>query len=255
MVQNAECWTDRAAQVVFVLEIVVRRNREQQSYRNWRVASKAFECQTVECSSDSIVQKNRPVARSWKCSVTKPETTKLPEIMCRFESVRISNCNVLYDSIVRKKLSEWIDLKWCAAIKVFEFYTSFRLLVWFDHAEQAICSSFSEMFCDEIGSSDATGSGVSVPYRKWCVASLSEVVCRFPTGSVCRFRSTGISNCCVMIWFDRAEQEVVVRETDKTRNERSKWRSRCQLQCYQSRMLTSVWIVGRDHCWTRIRTK
>ena len=27
------------------------------------------------------------------------------------------------------------------------------------------------------------GSGVSLPYRKWCVASLPEVVCRFHTGS------------------------------------------------------------------------
>ena len=27
------------------------------------------------------------------------------------------------------------------------------------------------------------GSGVSLPYLKWCVASLPEVVCRFPTGS------------------------------------------------------------------------
>ena len=116
-------------------------------------------------------------------------------------------------SVLRRNRKEWIDRKWCAAIKVFECYTSFRLLVWFDHAEQAICSSFSEMFCDEIGSSEATGSSVSLPYRKWCVASLPEVVCRL--------RSTCISNCCVVFWFDRAELEVVVRETEKTRNERS----------------------------------
>ena len=54
---------------------VLRRNREQRSDRKWRVVSRV----RISCWSDSIVQKNRPVARFWKCSVSKLGTRRLPE--------------------------------------------------------------------------------------------------------------------------------------------------------------------------------
>ena len=171
----------------------MRRNRGQQSYRNWRVASKAFGFQTVECSSDSIVQKNRHVASSWKCSVTKPETTKLPEIVCRFESVRNSNCNVLLRfHCTKEAVSSSLLEEFCNETERNEFTGSGVLLskclnfrqvsdCWSDSIMRNTRSVVCPPKCFAMKREAVTqpevvcrfpiGSGVSLPYRKWCVAS------------------------------------------------------------------------------------
>ena len=149
------------------------------------------------------------IFRSRNCSATKPGITKLPELACRFQSVRISNSGVF---------------------------------VWFDHTEKPLM----EVFCDETGNNEASGNCVLVPKRAnlklqcvvmipLCERSLSrskECAATKPKGMklpevVCCYQSVNfiqVSNC----WSDSImrNKRYVVRSQNVLRWNWKQWSNR-----------------------------
>ena len=117
--------------------------------------------QVCDCWSDSMMRNKLSVIRSPKCSAIKPEAVKQPEVMCCFPNG--SGVSLPYR-------------KWCVAF--LPEVMSFPYQKWCVASLSEVVSRFH------------TGSDVSLPYRKWCVVFIPEV---------CRFRSTCISNCGVLI--------------------------------------------------------
>ena len=94
--------------------------------------------------------------------MTKPETTKLPEIVCQFQSVRNSNCNVLLR---------------------------------FHCMKEPVSRSLYEVFSDETERNESTGSGVLLAK---CLKFIQ--VCDCWSDSIMRNKGSVIRSpkCCAM---------------------------------------------------------
>ena len=94
--------------------------------------------------------------------MTKPETTKLPEIVCQFQSVRNSNCNVLLR---------------------------------FHYTKEPVSRSLYEVFGDETERNESTGSGVLLAK---CLKFIQ--VCDCWSDSIMRNKRSVIRSpkCCAM---------------------------------------------------------